>query len=48
MIDSGKRVTGYLNIALTIFVMCTVGAVVLWAAARWIGVATGMVPRKTT
>ena len=40
-------VTGLLNIGLTVFVMCTVGAVVLWAAARWVGVASGMVPRRT-
>jgi carbon starvation protein len=38
--------TGYLNIALALFVMCTVGAVVLWAVARWIGVAAGMIPRR--
>jgi carbon starvation protein len=41
-----RVLTGYLNIALALFVMCTVGAVVLWAVARWIGVAAGMIPRR--
>jgi carbon starvation protein len=38
--------TGVLNIGLTLFVMCTVGAVVLWAAARWIGVLGGLIPPR--
>jgi carbon starvation protein len=37
---------GYLNIALSLFVMATVGAVVLTAAARWVAVWTGRVPTR--
>ena len=44
MIEQGKAFTGYLNIALTLFVMCTVGAVLLWSAARWVAVFSGMAP----
>ena len=44
MIRDGKELAGYLNIALTLFVVTTVGAVVLLAAARWVGVLTGKVP----
>lgn len=46
MIQQGKATAGYLNIALTLFVMCTVGAVLLWAIARWIGVLGGMIPTR--
>lgn len=38
--------TGYLNTGLTLFVMCTVGAVLAWCAARWVGVATGAIPTR--
>jgi carbon starvation protein len=44
MISGGRATAGYLNIGLTAFVMCTVGAVVLMSAARWVGVLTGLVP----
>jgi len=44
MIRAGKELAGVLNIALTLFVMATVGAVVLLAAARWVGVLTGRIP----
>jgi carbon starvation protein len=44
MIARGQTFAGYLNIILTLFVMCTVGAVLLWASARWIGVFAGMIP----
>jgi carbon starvation protein len=46
MIERGQKLTGYLNIALTLFVMCTVGAVLLWAAARWVAVLGGLVPTR--
>lgn len=36
--------TGYMNIALTLFVMSTVGAVLLWCVARWVAVFSGRVP----
>jgi carbon starvation protein len=44
---AGSRLvlTGYLNIALTLFVLATVLAVLATAAARWVGVATGAVRR---
>jgi hypothetical protein len=40
-------ITGYLSIAMTVFVISCVGAVLLWAAARWVGVAVGKVPTRT-
>jgi carbon starvation protein len=36
MIREGRAVAGYLNIALTLFVMTTVGLLVLWALASWL------------
>jgi carbon starvation protein len=36
--------TGYLSIAMTVFVVASVGSLVLWSAARWVGVLTGRVP----
>jgi carbon starvation protein len=36
--------TGYLSIAMTVFVVTSVGSLVLWAVARWVGVLTGKVP----
>jgi carbon starvation protein len=39
--------TGSLNIGLTLFVMTTVGAVLLWSAARWVAVFGGMVPVRS-
>ena len=43
---AGSRVvlTGYLSIAMTVFVVASVGSLVLWSAARWVGVLTGRVP----
>ena len=38
--------TGYLNSGLTLFVMCTVGAVLAWCAARWVGVYSGTIPTR--
>ncbi|MFO0850270.1 MAG: carbon starvation CstA family protein [Gemmataceae bacterium] len=46
MISAGKKTTGYLNIGLTLFVMCTVGAVVVLSAARWVAVLGGLTPAK--
>ena len=55
MIDDGRKlgeagnmavVTGALSIAMTVFVVACVGAVVLWSAARWVGVATGKIPTR--
>jgi carbon starvation protein len=46
MIEQGKKLTGYLNIALTLFVMCTVGAVLFWSAARWVAVLGGLTPTR--
>lgn len=54
MIDAGRKLgdaagnkmvlTGYLSIAMTVFVVASVGSLVLWSAARWVGVLTGKVP----
>jgi carbon starvation protein len=41
MIDAGKKATGVLNIALTVFVMASVGSLLLMAAARWLAVWAG-------
>jgi carbon starvation protein len=43
---AGNRVilTGYLSIAMTVFVVASVGSLVLWSAARWVAVWTGKVP----
>jgi carbon starvation protein len=38
--------TGYLSIAMTVFVVSCVGSLVLWAAARWVAVGLGKVPVK--
>jgi carbon starvation protein len=53
MIDAGRKLgdagakqvlTGYLSIAMTVFVVACVGSLVLWAVARWVGVWLGKVP----
>ncbi len=46
---SGQKLilTGYLNSALTLFVMCTVGAVLAWCAARWLGYSMGAIPARS-
>jgi carbon starvation protein len=41
MIRAGNVVTGYLNIALTTFVVVSVATLLLMAAARWLGVIMG-------
>ncbi len=52
MVDAGNAaggkavVTGALSIAMTVFVVACVGAVVLWSIARWVGVAMGRVPTR--
>ena len=38
--------TGYMNIGLTLFVMSTVGAILLWCGARWVGVFMGLFPTR--
>jgi carbon starvation protein len=43
---AGDVATGVLNIALTVFVMASVGALLLMAAGRWIAVASGMAPTR--
>ncbi len=47
-IDAGNKLvwTGYLSSALTLFVIGSVGALVLWAMARWVGVLLKMVPTR--
>jgi carbon starvation protein len=44
LIQSGQAVKGYLNIALTVFVVASVGMLLLIAVSRWIAVLAGMVP----
>jgi carbon starvation protein len=48
MIEEGKKATGYLNIALTFFVMASVGSLLLMAIARWLSVLGWMSARKQT
>lgn len=43
MIGAGNVLGGVLNLALTLFVMISVGTIVLMAAARWLGVSGGLV-----
>ena len=44
MIKAGQEVKGYLNSALTIFVVASVGLLLLIAFSRWLGVLSGMIP----
>ncbi len=46
--DAGNKLvwTGYLSSGLTLFVIGSVGALVLWAVARWIGVMLKLVPTR--
>jgi hypothetical protein len=46
MIADGQVVTGVLSIAMTVFVVACVMAVVLWAAARWVLVFAGKIPTR--
>jgi carbon starvation protein len=46
MIRSGKVLTGWLNIALTLFVVLCVALLLLMAVARWIAALAGMSPSK--
>jgi carbon starvation protein len=39
-----ERLTGILNFFLTLFVIVTVGTLLLLAASRWIAVLTGIIP----
>jgi carbon starvation protein len=48
MIQSGNTLRGTLNLGLTLFVMVSVGFIVLLSAARWLGVAGGMIQPRTT
>jgi carbon starvation protein len=44
MIAGGQAVTGLLSLAMTVFVVTCVGALLLLAAARWVMVLRGVVP----
>jgi carbon starvation protein len=46
LIQSGQAVKGYLNIALTVFVVASVGMLLLIAVSRWIAVLAGMVRHR--
>jgi carbon starvation protein len=46
MIQTGQVLKGYLNIILTVFVVASVGLLLLIAVSRWIGVLAGMVPAR--
>ena len=46
MIAAGKETSGVLNIALTLFVMATVNAVLVWAAVRCFAVVFKFVPTR--
>jgi carbon starvation protein len=45
-IRAGKTLAGYLNIALTVFVVASVLTLVLWSIARWLAVWLGKQPVK--
>jgi carbon starvation protein len=42
MIEQGKAVQGWLNIALALFVMISVGTLLIMAVSRWLGIAGGL------
>jgi carbon starvation protein len=44
MIEGGRVWTGVLNLAMTIFVMTCVGALLLLALSRWLAVLRGLIP----
>ena len=46
--DAGNKLiwTGYFSSALTIFVLASVGSLVLWAIARWVGVLLKLIPTR--
>jgi carbon starvation protein len=46
MMQDGKLLQGTLNLGLTLFVMVSVGFILLLAVSRWIGVAGGMIQPK--
>jgi carbon starvation protein len=46
MIRSGKPLTGYLNIGLTLFVVVCVCTLLLMAVSRWVAVLGGLVPPR--
>ena len=46
LIQSGEVWKGVLNIVLTVFVIASVGSLLLMAASRWLAVLGGMVPAK--
>jgi carbon starvation protein len=48
MIQRGDTLRGILNLGLTLFVMVSVGFIILLAAARWVGVTAGLVQPRTT
>lgn len=48
LISQGQTVKGVLCIALTVFVMASVGTLLLLAASRWVAVAGGLVPTNET
>jgi carbon starvation protein len=48
--DAGAKqvLSGYLSIAMTVFVVACVGSLVFWSAARWVAVWLGKVPVRKT
>ncbi|MCS6850364.1 MAG: carbon starvation protein A [Gemmataceae bacterium] len=46
MIAAGQVWKGYLNIGLTLFVMASVGSLLLMAVSRWVGVVGGLLPTR--
>jgi carbon starvation protein len=47
MIQGGRVWTGVLNLAMTIFVMTCVGALLLLAVGRWLAVLRGLIPVRS-
>jgi carbon starvation protein CstA len=45
-INDGKVLRGSLNLGLTLFVMVSVGMILLLAVSRWYGVLTGLIKER--
>lgn len=39
MYDKGEKLTAVLNMALTVFIVCSVGSLVIWSMAKCVSVA---------
>jgi carbon starvation protein len=44
MIEKGQKLTGYMSIVMTVFVVTSVATLLFIAVSRWVGVLTGLLP----